>query len=111
VQPDERESTKEEERREEKREREREKDFAKRMLARLQDSVSCTRFVLRQLVVGKCPEVCRGASLFFFNNFFSSFNFFGSKLWLQNSEIIAKAGLESEDRAVWFFLPSFCFPL
>lgn len=68
----ERESTKEEKTREE---RGREKKiFAKLMLARLQDSVSCTRFVLRQLVVGKCPEVCRGVSLFFL--FFLSQLFF-----------------------------------
>jgi hypothetical protein len=67
VQPDEKERETERARKRRKEEkREREKDFAKRMLARLQDSVSCTRFVLRQLVVGKCPEVCRGASLFFF---------------------------------------------
>jgi hypothetical protein len=104
-----REREREHERGEEKR-RERKKDFAKCMLARLQDSVSCTRFVLRQLVVGKCPEVSRGASPFFFgflfspaSFFFSSSNFFGSKLWLRNSEIIAKAGFESEDRAVCFF--------
>jgi hypothetical protein len=92
------------------------------MLARLQDSVSCTRFVLRQLVVGKCPEVSRGASLFFF--FFSSIivspaSFFFPPLIFpaqscgcKTLKSLRKPDSRVDDRAICFFnfLPSFFFP-